>query len=282
MDKILNVVKDSKRIVVKVGTSTLAYANGKLNFKRIDCLVRVLSDLKNQGREIILVTSGAIGVGVGKIGLKERPKTIRGKQAAAAVGQCELMHLYDKLFSEYNHIVAQILLTKDVVEIPQRRENAINTLNTLLEMGIVPIVNENDTVSIEEIECTFGENDTLSAFVGSLISADLLINLSDIDGLYDDEPKKNPNANLISVVTEINESVKKLAGGSGSNMGTGGMASKISAAEIACNAGVNMIIASGEDPRILYDILDGEQVGTLFLKKGQRIINGDIIKGKSI
>ncbi len=282
MDQILNEVRDSKRIVVKVGTSTLTYENGKLNLKRIDCLIRVLSDLKNQGKEIILVTSGAIGVGAGKMGLGEKPKTVRGKQAAAAVGQCELMHLYDKLFSEYNHIVAQILLTKDVVEITQRRENAINTFNTLLEMGIVPIVNENDTVSIEEIECTFGENDTLSAFVGKLISADLIINLSDIDGLYDDEPKKNPNAKLISVVTEINEEIRSLAGGSGSNMGTGGMISKILAAEIACAAGVNMIIASGEDPRILYDILDGEQVGTLFLKKGQKIINDAIIKGKSV
>lgn len=271
MDQILHEIKCAKRIVVKVGTSTLTYETGKLNLKRIECLVRVLSDLKNQGKQIILVTSGAIGVGMGKMGLKERPKTIRGKQAAAAVGQCELMHLYDKLFSEYNHIVAQILLTKDVVEVLQRRKNAINTFNTLLKMDIIPIVNENDTVSIEEIECTFGENDTLSAIVAALVDADLLVNLSDINGLYDADPKAKADAKLIPVVQEISEDIKKLAGGAGSNRGTGGMCSKISAAEIVCNAGANMIIASGEDPRILYDIFEGKQVGTLFLKKGQKI-----------
>ncbi|NLY44059.1 MAG: glutamate 5-kinase [Clostridiaceae bacterium] len=270
MDKILNEVKNAKRIIVKVGTSTLTHSNGKLNLKRIECLVRVLSDLKNEGKEVILVTSGAIGVGVGKLGLSERPRTTREKQAIAAVGQCELMFLYDKLFSEYGHIVAQILLTKDVVEEEHRKQNAINTFNTLLEFNIIPIVNENDTVAVEEIE--FGDNDTLSAVVGKLVNADLLIILSDIDALYDADPRVNKNAKPIPVVTEITDEIRLLAGGAGSNRGVGGMITKISAAEIACESGVNMIIASGEDPRILYDIFEGKQVGTLFLKKGQHIV----------
>ncbi len=273
MDQILKEVQKARRIVVKVGTSTLTYETGKLNLKRIECLVRVLSDLKNRDKQVILVTSGAIGVGVGKMGLEQKPKTIRGKQAAAAVGQCELMHLYDKFFSEYNHTVAQILLTKDVVEVTQRRQNAVNTFDMLLKMGVIPIVNENDTVAIEEIACTFGENDTLSAIVSELIGADLLVNLSDIKGLYEADPKSNPDAKLIPVVPEITDRIRNLAGGAGSARGTGGMCSKISAAEIACNAGVNMIIASGEDPSILYDIVEGKQVGTLFLKKGQKIRN---------
>lgn len=273
MDQILKEVRMARRIVVKVGTSTLTYETGKLNLKRIECLVRVLSDLKNRDKQVILVTSGAIGVGVGKMGLEQKPKTIRGKQAAAAVGQCELMHLYDKFFSEYNHTVAQILLTKDVVEVTQRRQNAVNTFDMLLKMGVIPIVNENDTVAIEEIACTFGENDTLSAIVSELIGADLLVNLSDIKGLYEADPKSNPDAKLIPVVPEITDRIRNLAGGAGSARGTGGMCSKISAAEIACNAGVNMIIASGEDPSILYDIVEGKQVGTLFLKKGQKIRN---------
>ncbi len=273
MDLILKEVQNAHRIVVKIGTSTLTHDNGKLNLKRMECLVRVLSDLKNQGKEIVLVTSGAIGVGIGKMGLQKRPNTIREKQAVAAVGQSELMHLYGKFFSEYNHIVAQILLTKDILESAQRRKNTLNTFKTLMEMNVIPIVNENDTVSVEEIKCTFGENDTLAAIVGKLIGADLLINLSDIDGLYDAEPKKNPDAKLIPVVEEINDSIKKLAGGKGTDRGSGGMVSKISAAEIACTAGVNMIIASGKDPRILYGILEGKQVGTLFLKKGQKIRN---------
>jgi glutamate 5-kinase len=270
MDQILKEIQTSQRIIVKVGTSTLTYDTGKLNLKRIECLVRVLSDLKNEGRQIILVTSGAIGVGVGKLGLRQRPKTTQEKQAVAAVGQCELMHLYDKLFSEYGHVVAQILLTKDVVEEAHRKRNAINTFNTLLELGIIPIVNENDTVAVEEIE--FGDNDTLSAVVGALVNADLLVILSDIDGLYNADPRIDSSAKIIPVVEEITEEIKKLAGGAGSNRGTGGMATKISAAEIACKAGVNMIIANGEDPRILYEIFEGKQVGTLFLKEGQHIV----------
>ncbi|MDK2798444.1 MAG: glutamate 5-kinase [Clostridiales bacterium] len=273
MDQILKEVQSAERIIVKVGTSTLTYDTGKLNLQRIECLVRVLSDLKNQGKQIVLVTSGAIGVGVGKLGLREKPKSIPGKQAAAAIGQCELMHLYDKLFSEYGHTIAQLLLTKDVVENEHRKNNAINTFNTLLELDVIPIVNENDTIAIEEIEFAdnFGDNDTLSAVVSELIGADLLIILSDIDGLYDADPRVNANAKIIHVVTEIDQSIKNLAGGVGSNRGTGGMATKISAAEIACSAGVNMIIANGEDPRILYKVFEGKQVGTLFLKKGQKI-----------
>ena len=270
MDRILNEIKDYKRIIVKVGTSTLTYDTGKLNLKRMECLVRVISDLKNQGRDVILVSSGAIGVGVGKLGLRERPQSTREKQAIAAVGQCELMFLYDKLFSEYGHIIGQILLTKDVVEDEQRKQNAINTFNTLLELGIIPIVNENDTVAVEEIE--FGDNDTLSAVVAKLVNAHLLVILSDIDGLYDADPRINGNAKVIPIVSEINNEIRLLAGGAGSNRGVGGMVTKISAAEIACAAGANMIIANGEDPRILYDIFEGKQVGTLFLKKGQDIV----------
>ncbi len=271
MELILKEVKSAHRIVVKVGTSTLTHDTGKLNLKRMECLVQVLSDLKNQGKEIVLVTSGAIGVGAGKMGLMKRPKTIREKQAVAAVGQSELMHLYGKFFSEYNHVVAQILLTKDILESSQRRKNTLNTFKTLMKMNVIPIVNENDTVAVEEIKSTFGENDTLSAIVAKLIKADLLINLSDIDGLYDAEPKMNPDAKLIPVVEKIDDNIRKLAGGKGTDRGSGGMISKISAAEIACAAGVNMIIACGKDPRILYDILEAKQVGTLFLKEGQKI-----------
>jgi glutamate 5-kinase len=269
MQKILKELHDSHRIVVKVGTSTLTYDTGKLNLNRIECLVRVLADLRNQGKQVVLVTSGAIGVGVGKLGLRERPDTIPGKQAAAAIGQCQLMHLYDKLFSEYGQTVAQILLTKDVVENDHRKDNAVNTFNTLLEYGVVPIVNENDTIAIEEIEYAdnFGDNDTLSAVVAELIKADLLVILSDIDGLYNEDPKKNPEAKIIHVVEKITDTIKELAGGAGSSRGTGGMATKITAAEIACSAGVNMVITSGEDPRILYDIMQAKQVGTLFMRK---------------
>jgi len=265
MEEILKEIQHAKRIIVKVGTSTLTYSTGKLNLRRIELLVRVLSDLQNQGKQIILVTSGAIGVGVGKLGLRGKPKTVREKQAIAAVGQCELMYLYDKFFSEYSHVVAQVLLTKDVVEEETRKENTINTFNTLLELGIIPIVNENDTVAVEEIE--FGDNDTLSAIVATLVSADLLIVLSDINGLYDSDPNTNSEAKLIPVVFRIDDRIRSIAGGVSSNRGTGGMVTKISAAEIATEAGVHMIIANGADPRILYRIFEGKQVGTLFLKK---------------
>lgn len=264
-------IKDAKRIVVKVGTSTLTHENGKINLARVDKLTEVLSDLMNQGLEIILVTSGAVGVGMGKLKLHTRPSSIRERQAAAAVGQSELMHLYSKFFSEYGHIVGQILLTKDVVENEHSRLNVINTFETLLERGIIPIVNENDSVSTEELEfldnLTFGDNDTLSAIVSTLIKADLLILLSDIDGFYNDDPNLNKDAQLISEVFEVNTDVINSAKGVLSNKGTGGMATKINAAKICLNSGINMIIAHGQSPQILYQLLKGEQIGTLFHRK---------------
>lgn len=255
-------LNDVKRIVVKVGTSTLTYENGKLNLNRIDRLARVLSDLKNRGMEVILVSSGAIGVGVGKLGLKQKPTITMEKQAAAAVGQCELMYLYDKMFSEYGYATAQVLLTKDVVEHEDRKQNVINTFITLLKMGVVPIVNENDAVSVEEIE--FGDNDTLSAVVGKLTDSELLVILTDIDGLYDKNPKENSDAVLISEVQKITDDIKNIAGGAGSNRGTGGMITKVMAAEMAAAAGIKTIVCNGSDPCILYSVFDGENVGTLF------------------
>ena len=256
-----------KRIVVKVGTSTLAYDTGKLNLRLIGSLVQVLSDLKNSGLEVILVSSGAVGAGIAKLGLLERPKDTRGKQAAAAVGQCELMYCYDKLFMEYGYTVAQILLTRDIIEDESRKINVVNTFDMLLELGVIPIVNENDTVSVDELEITFGENDTLSAIVADITNSEMLIILSDIEGLFDADPRKDPNAKLIPVVHGISENIYKVAGGAGSGQGTGGMATKIVAAQIATSQGVDVIIAKGEDPKILYDILDGKEVGTHFVAK---------------
>ena len=261
-EKIKKELRAAKRIVVKVGTSTLTYDTGKMNLKRMDRLAMVLSDLHNQGKEIVLVSSGAIGIAMGKLGLSERPGDIRKKQAIAAVGQCELMFLYDKLFSEYKNTVAQILLTKDDIAIPRRKRHTQNTVNALLEMGIIPIVNENDTISVDEIE--IGDNDNLSAIVADLLDADLLVLFSDIDGLFDSDPRQNKNAKLIDVVYDIEE-VKDVAGGAGTNRGTGGMVTKIEAAEVATRAGINMIIANGENIDALYDILDGNVVGTLFV-----------------
>lgn len=258
----MNIQIKTDTIVVKVGTSTLTYGGGGINIRRVEKLVKVLSDIKNSGKNVVLVSSGAIGVGMGKLGMKKRPDCTRDKQALAAIGQCELMNYYSRLFGDYNHNVAQILLTKDVVSDPVRNENAKNTFERLLQLGIIPIVNENDTVSTEQIE--FGDNDTLSATVSCLAGADLLIILSDIEGLYDSDPHKNPDAKLIEVVEKIDESIEALAGGAGSNLGTGGMITKIHAASIATNAGIDMIIASGSEPDILYDIIDGKQVGTLF------------------
>lgn len=264
MDEILKDVSMAHRIVVKVGTSTLTYDTGKMNLKRIDRLAMILSDLRNQGKEIILVSSGAQGIAMGKLGLSQKPNDIKGKQAIAAVGQCELMYLYDKVFSDYNNTVAQILLTCDDIAIPRRKRNIQNTITTLLEMGIIPVVNENDTVSFEEIE--IGDNDTLSAVVADLVDADLLILFSDIDGLYDDDPHKNRDAKLLPVIYDIG-AVKSLAGGAGSNRGTGGMVTKLDAAERATGAGIHMIIANGENMDVLYDILDGKPAGTLFVSK---------------
>lgn len=253
------------RIVVKVGTSTLAYGTGRLNIRHTEQLVKVLSDLKNEGHEVILVSSGAIGMGVGKLSLPQRPKDTASKQACAAVGQCELMYTYDRLFNAYNHTVAQILLTGVDVEHTDRRVNFQTTLNRLLELGALPIINENDTISTEEI--AVGDNDTLSAVVAATTRAELLILLSDIDGLYDSDPHKNPDAKLIHEVTEIDGKILSLAGGSGSELGTGGMVTKLHAAQIATEAGCEMVIANGWNPDLLYGIVEGEPIGTRFLAK---------------
>jgi len=252
-----------QRIVIKVGSSTLTHDSGAINLSRMDKLAQIISDLLNQKKEVVLVSSGAIAVGVSKLKLSERPKSTQEKQAAAAVGQGELMHLYSKFFSEYSHMVAQILLTKDVVEEDKKRLNVINTFESLLSKGILPIVNENDTVATDEIE--FGDNDSLSALVATLIHADLLILLSDIEGLYEADPKKNPDAKLISVVETIDDAVLAKAGGAGSNRGTGGMATKLKAAQIATSAHIDMVIALGSHPEIVTDILQGKDIGTLFI-----------------
>lgn len=263
-------INDAKRIVVKIGTSSLTHENGNINLGRIEKFARVLSDLQNMGKEVILVSSGAIGVGCSRMGLKERPETIKGKQAAAAVGQCHLMNIYSKFFAEYGHVVAQVLLTRDVIEDDRMRNNVCNTFDTLLEQGIIPIVNENDTISIDEIEniCNFGDNDNLSAIVSLLVSADLLIILSDIDGFYNGDPRKDENAKLIEEIFEITEEIKSCAGDAGSSFGTGGMRTKISAAEKVVEKGIHMVLANGENPEILRDLLvDSKKVGTVFIGK---------------
>ena len=259
----------NKRIVVKVGTSTLSHPSGLLNIRRVEELCKVLSDLKNAGNEIILVSSGAIGMGVGKLSLPKRPEDMPTKQAAAAVGQCELMYTYDKLFNEYNHTVAQVLLTGEDVHSEQRSRNMRNTIFRLLELGALPVINENDTVATDEVgvENTIGENDTLSAIVAAAVHADLLILLSDIDGLYDGDPHRDPTAHLIPTVPCLDEHIMALGGGSGSTLGTGGMATKLKAARIVTEAGCEMVIANGAKPALLYDIVAGKPVGTRFLAK---------------
>ena len=253
------------RIVIKIGTSTLAHPTGHLNIRRVEELCKIISDIKNSGHEVILVSSGAIGMGVGKLGLRSRPADIPTKQAAAAVGQCELMYTYDKLFSEYNHTVAQLLITGDDVKNDTRHNNFSNTLNRLLELGAMPIINENDTVSTDEI--VIGDNDTLAAIVAESVKADKLILLSDIDGLYTADPHKDPSAKLISRITAIDDSILALAGGSNGSQGTGGMVTKLQAARICLNCGCEMVIANGADPNNLYYILDGKAVGTTFSEK---------------
>ena len=254
-----------QRIVVKIGTSTLAHHTGLLNIRRVEELCKVLSDLKNAGHEIILVSSGAIGMGVGKLSLPQRPSDIPTKQAAAAVGQCELMYTYDKLFSEHNHTVAQILLTAYDVDHPDRFENFKNTMHRLLELKALPIINENDTVATEELG--IGDNDTLGAIVAVSMEADLLILLSDINGLYTADPHTHPEATLISEIPEISREIWDLAGGAGSSLGTGGMATKLQAASICVNSGCDMVIANGAEPAILYDIAEGKPVGSRFRGK---------------
>ena len=255
------------RIVVKVGTSTLAHATGRLNIQRMERLCRVLSDLKNAGHEIILVYSGAIGMGVGKLNLPGRPADMPSKQAAAAVGQCELMYTYDKQFTEYSHTVAQLLLTGEDIKSEQRSRNVRNTLSRLLELGALPIINENDAVATDEIgvENTIGENDSLSAIVAAAIGADLLVLLSDIDGLYDKDPRRHPDARLIPTVERVDDELFTLAEDSSTGLGTGGMITKLRAAAIATEAGCEMVIANGSKPEVLYDIAAGRPAGTRFL-----------------
>lgn len=260
-------LKAARRVVIKVGTSTITYDNGRFNLTNLEHLCRSIANQMNQGREVILVSSGAIGVGVGRLKLKEKPRSIRDKQAVAAVGQCELMSMYSRLMSDFNYTVAQILLTKDDIDDAVTRTNIINTFQALLEQEIIPIVNENDTVSTREIyhNGTFGDNDSLSAIVAQLIGADLLIILSDIDGLFDQDPHAHPDARLICTVGKITPEIEEIAGGEGSNRGTGGMRSKIIAARIATQAGMNTVIANGSQSRVIDAILDGKEAGTLFL-----------------
>ena len=253
---------EKKRIVDKVGTSTLTHKTGKTNIARISDLVNVLADLHNMGHEIILVSSGAIAIGTSRLGLKRKPDTIMGKQAAAAVGQGELMFLYDKFFGEYDVVVSQLLFTYDALENPDNKEHLTNTFNQLLEYGSIPVVNENDSVSIEEL--LNGDNDCLSATVAELIGADMLILLTDTDGLYDGNPSENPEARLIDIVEEVTEEIEAFAGGAGKR-GTGGFMTKVKAAKIATSAGIPVVVMNGADPKKIYDVLNGENVGTKFL-----------------
>lgn len=253
------------KVVIKLGTSTLAHETGRLNIRRVEELCKVISDLKNAGNEIIMVSSGAIGMGVGKLGLGEKPHDIPTKQAAAAVGQCELMYTYDKLFSEYNHTVAQILLTDEDIADTERCSNFKNTLCRLLELGVIPIINENDTIATDEI--IIGDNDTLGAIVSTTINADLLIILSDIDGLYTADPHKDKNAVMLNRVEEITDEIIAMTGGAGTTLGTGGMVTKIKAAKIATAGGTDMVIANGSNPQLLYSIINGDDIGTRFVAK---------------
>lgn len=253
------------RIVVKIGTSTLAYATGQLNIRRVEALCKTMSDIRNAGHELILVSSGAIGMGVGKLGLRARPRDIPTKQAAAAVGQCELMYIYDKLFSEYHHTVAQLLITADNLSNETRHANFTNTLNRLLELGVVPVINENDTVATDEI--VIGDNDTLAARVAESVGANLLVLLSDIDGLYTADPHADPTAKLLPVVRRVDDGIRALAGVSSTDQGTGGMVTKLRAAEICLSCGCEMVIANGNEPTLLYDIVAGKPVGTRFVRE---------------
>ena len=259
-------ISERKRIVVKVGTSTLTHKTGRLNIRRVEQLVKTLADLYNAGHEVILVSSGAIGLGMGKLGLRERPKDTKGKQACAAVGQCELMYMYDNLFSNYSITVAQLLLTKYIL-LEDRRTNVENSLETLLSMGVIPVVNENDTVAIDELELEVGENDSLAAIVATIAKADLFIMMSDIDGLIDKDPNSSDDARMIPVVQEITDEIRGVAGGVTTNVGTGGMRTKIRAVEIAFEAGIDVVLMNGKTPKKLYDLFEDKPVGTLLTKK---------------
>lgn len=262
-------LKNAKRVVVKVGTSTITYSNGKRNFSQIDRLARELSDLQNQGKEMILVTSGAVAVGVDRLGLPKKPDTIPGKQAAAAVGQGVLMHTYEKFFADYGQVVAQVLLTKTESIDRHRYTNSRNTFMELLKQRVIPIVNENDVVALDELK--IGDNDNMSALVAGIVDADLVIILSDIDGLYTANPQTNPDAELVPLVNEITPEIEASAGGVGSNRGTGGMATKIQAAKAATSSGINMVIASGTEKNAIPRILAGESIGTMFVSRENRL-----------
>lgn len=257
-------LKDKKKIVVKIGSSSITHeSTGNINYKKLERLVRILCDIKNQGKDIVLVSSGAIAVGRQAVGLSEKPKFLSEKQACAAIGQCRLMMTYQKLFAEYNQIAAQVLMTKYTMLNDDSLNNARNTFEELFKFGAIPVVNENDTVSTYEIE--FGDNDRLSALVCALVGADLLILLSDIDGLFTDDPNRNPNAEFIEIVTEIDENIRKMAKETASSVGTGGMSAKLAAATIATDAGADMVIANSKDVSVIEDIIEGKNVGTLFL-----------------
>ncbi|EAG0811208.1 glutamate 5-kinase [Listeria monocytogenes] len=266
-------LKNSKRLVIKVGTSTLMYGNGHINLRTIEKLAMVLSDLRNEGKEVILVSSGAIGVGCHKLQLSVRPTSIPDLQAVASVGQSELMHIYSKFFGEYGQVVGQVLLTRDVTDFPISRENVMNTLDSLLSRGIIPIVNENDTVAVEELEhvTKYGDNDFLSAIVGKLVQADLLIMLSDIDGFYGSNPTTDPDAVMFSEINQITPEIEALAGGRGSKFGTGGMLTKLSAASYCMESNQKMILTNGKNPTVIFNIMQGEQVGTLFASKKEEL-----------
>lgn len=254
--------KRTKRYVIKVGTSTLTHSSGKLNLERIEKLVRVISDIKNMGHEVVLVSSGAIGVGVGKLGLKEKPESLRMRQALAAIGQASLVSIYDKIFKEYGYSTGQALLTKFILDEETRYNSARRAFDAMIALGVIPIVNENDVISTYEIE--FGDNDTLSAYVAELVRADLLIILSDIDGFYDSDPRTNPNAKVIPIVNEITAELKSCAGAEGTSRGTGGMKTKLKAAKFVNDNGIDMVLTNGSNPENLYKILEGKSVGTLF------------------
>jgi glutamate 5-kinase len=267
-------LKNAKRIVIKIGTSSITYNNGNINLRKMEQLAKILTDLKNSGKEIVLVSSGAIGAGMNKLGLKKKPNVLRERQATAAVGQALLMQFYEKFFNEYNQTIAQLLLTKDVITDKIKRNNTENTFSTLLKMGVIPIANENDSVATDEIEGSkIGDNDTLSSMVAILVKADLLIMLSDIDGLYDSSPNSNPDAKLIPLVEEITPEIYNIAGGSESLIGTGGMYTKIRSAEYLMNEGIHTIIANGQNVNVIYDILEGKDIGTFFSTKKKEVKN---------
>lgn len=261
-------LKDASRIVFKVGTSTLTHESGKTNLRAMESLVQVLCDLMNSGRQVALVTSGAIGVGVGKLGLDKRPSDTAGKQAAATVGQCELMFMYDKMFSQYGYTVGQLLITKEDVDDEKRKNNLIATFSKLFSFGAIPVINENDAVAVDEI--VYGDNDSLSAVVATLIGADALVILTETDGLYTANPLEDSDAERIEVVDEITDEIRSYASGSGTSLGTGGMITKLHAAEIATEAGIETYIIKGSDPHVIYDLIDGESVGTYFRVRNKK------------